>query len=95
MYIFVDDKFMLFDDFKGRFGLILDEYLKKGCGKLCLYERNCIYGNRCKYFYFERNLKKVEVDFVLFFFENFFFEVFYGKVLGLSRLLFLCFLGVR
>ena len=62
MYTFVDDKFSPPDDPCGRYGPTLDEYLKKGCGKLCPYERNCTYGKRCKYLHPERNPKKVEAD---------------------------------
>ncbi|XP_068698732.1 ribonuclease ZC3H12A-like [Montipora foliosa] len=95
MYTFVDDKFMPPDDPKGRFGPTLDEYLKKGCGKLCPYERNCTYGNRCKYLHPERNPKKVEADSAPPSPENFPPEVPYGKVSGPSRPLPPCPSGVR
>lgn len=77
MYIFVDDKFMFLDDFLGRYGLILDEFLKKGLGKLCSYLRNCTYGKRCRFLYFDRNFVK-EVDFYLLSTEYLLLEVFYG-----------------
>ena len=62
MYTFVGDKFMPPDDPLGRHGPTLDAFLKKGCGKLCPYERNCTYGNRCKYLHPERNPIKTEAD---------------------------------
>lgn len=62
MYTFVDDKFMPPDDPLGRHGPTLSEFLKKGCGKLCPYERHCTYGNRCKFLHPERNPLKVEAD---------------------------------
>ena len=55
MYSFVDDKFMPPDDPSGRHGPTLDEFLKKGHGKLCPYQRNCTYGKRCRFLHPDRN----------------------------------------
>ena len=57
MYTFVDDKFMPPDDPLGRHGPTLDEFLKRGYGKLCSYGKKCTYGRRCKYLHPERTPK--------------------------------------
>lgn len=95
MYTFVDDKFSPPDDPCGRYGPTLDEYLKKGCGKLCPYERNCTYGKRCKYLHPERNPKKVEADSVPQGPEHFPPEVPYGQASRPCRPLPPCPPGVR
>lgn len=79
MYTFVDDKFMPPDDPLGRYGPTLDEFLKKGSGKLCPYLRNCTYGKRCRFLHPDRNPVK-EVDSYLPSTEHLPPEVPYGQV---------------
>ena len=61
MYTFLGDKFMVPDDPLGRHGPTLDEFFKKGSGKLCPYGRRCTFGERCKFLHPERNPIKAKV----------------------------------
>lgn len=58
MYFFVGDKFMVFDDLFGKYGLSFDNFFRKGLViylRICFYLKKCIYGLKCRFYYFERD----------------------------------------